>query len=293
LIPDIGGMAGKSYEDLKPSEAEIKLTWPAALNHALLALSGADVAVYCVDARRLSAEPQWEPTTWGDFSRGGRPGRPPAVSPRPMATSKNRTMIEIASHTGGSAYFDTNDIKSVVRNIVEGSRLSYSLGFYPASARGDGSLHTISVRVDRRGVSVHSRRGYFDTPEEPSPENSFRAMLASSLEATGLGLTARARLIEPTRLAVEVQVEPDGLTSREKAGKPIVQLDLALVPIDEGGIKCPCAMEPVTRELLRTGVKFDGALEFAQTATMLRVLVRDRLSGAMGSVTIPASKFRH
>lgn len=306
LIPDIGGSVRPQsdiegyqpnvmeHEDVMqfagPKAMSIKTDWPAAYSHAVFALSGGDVAVYPVDARGLSAEPQWDNTP-----------SPMLNAPRPLGSTRSRTMLELAGRTGGKAYLDSNDIKGAVRQVIDSARVTYSLGFHPVSPRGDGSLHKIEVHVNRRGVAVYCRRGYFDTPDEGSRANSVNTALHSGSDAIGVGIMARAQRIEGVKpkLRVEVLVQSDTITAQQEGEMQVFNVDLILAPMDEGDSFYPGVKEGLTirlsprsyQEMLRSGLKLERTIELNERTTKLRVVVRDQLRDTCGSVTIPASQF--
>jgi VWFA-related protein len=247
----------------------------AALQRVAFSLNQADIAVYPVDARGLMVN-------------------------APINNTALLTMMQIAHDTGGKAFVEFNDVQGAIRKVIDSSRMSYSLGFYPTSSAGDKKFHSLSIRVNRRGASVHCRRGYFDSTGESTPENSIRAVLANSLEATGLGVMARVQLAETGKLIVDVRVEPSAIVTEERDGKRVAILDFGLAPMDQRGVSYLGALDPITLRLdaadydrfLRGGVRYHHTMEFDRRASILRIVVRDRLSGAIGSVTIPASKFR-
>lgn len=286
-------------------------TLNAELRHATLALNAVDIAVYPVDARGLSAAPNigmshvteargpvYDPWNSSDPWNAGVPT--PAES-KPFKTSSNvGTMTAFANDTGGKAFFDNSDLKDAIRRVIDGSRVSYSLGFYPKLAQGKKDFHTISVRVNRRGVTARYRRGYFDSTEQSTPEDSIRAVLASPLEATGLGVMARARLVETGKIAAEVHVDAAGVSVQERDGKRIITLDVGLVPMDARGTSYAAALktievpfnQPAYEAFLQKGLLYRRTLDFDPRARELRIVVRDRLGGAIGSVTLPAGKIQ-
>jgi VWFA-related protein len=66
----------------------------------------------------------------------------------------------IASNTGGRAIVDTNDFTAGVEAIFMENASYYLLGIHPASARPDGKLRRLEVKVNRPGVTVRTRNGY-------------------------------------------------------------------------------------------------------------------------------------
>ncbi len=251
------------------------VNWSPELHRAALILNQADIAVYPVDARGLMANP-------------------------PGNNTELFTVMQIASETGGNASFNTNDVEGAIRRVIDSTRVSYDLGFYPTSTRGNNNFHSLAIRVNRRGASVHYRLGYFDPSGESPPENSIRAVLANHLEATGLGVMARVQLAEAGKLTVDVQIEPGAIVTEERDGKRVAMLDLGLAPMDEHGVSYLGVLDPFTLRLdkpgyemfLRSGVRYRRTMEFDRRGSILRIVVRDRLGGAIGSVTIPASKFQ-
>jgi VWFA-related protein len=70
------------------------------------------------------------------------------------------SMRTVSQLTGGrtSAY---EDIGKALSRINETSRAQYLLGYYPRDTNWDGAYREIGVKVNRPGVKVYFRRGYF------------------------------------------------------------------------------------------------------------------------------------
>jgi VWFA-related protein len=69
--------------------------------------------------------------------------------------------------TGGRAVVNSNAPETLVPAIFAESRSYYVLGFEPANPKKDGKFHNIEVTVNRPGVSVHPRQGYY-APATPT-----------------------------------------------------------------------------------------------------------------------------
>ena len=78
----------------------------------------------------------------------------------------------ISASTGGRLVVRTDGFDRAVESIFGEYRSFYMVGFQPASTRYDGKFHEIDVRVNRPGVTVLARGGYFATetgiPEKPA-----------------------------------------------------------------------------------------------------------------------------
>ena len=140
------------------------------IDKAVRALNDANVAVYPIDPRTLI-----------DDQGLLRPGID--------------SMNLFAGGTGGRAFYVINDLAAAMKTAVEDSEVTYALGFYPVDIKLDGSYHSLSVKVARKGVDLRHRKGYYATdlkqPTEKQSEQSLEEIFATPLEATGIGMIAR------------------------------------------------------------------------------------------------------
>jgi VWFA-related protein len=67
----------------------------------------------------------------------------------------------LADLTGGRAVLNTNAPQDHVAAILDESHSYYLLAFAPADRNAKGKFHKIEVKVDRPGVSVRTRAGYY------------------------------------------------------------------------------------------------------------------------------------
>ena len=91
------------------------------VSHTVRAMNDANLAIYPVDARGLMVDPRF------DASRRTIRQRP-ALAP-PVGVKNQDTMNELASRTGGRAYYNTNDLAKAIHEAVDDSRVTYTLGF--------------------------------------------------------------------------------------------------------------------------------------------------------------------
>jgi VWFA-related protein len=67
----------------------------------------------------------------------------------------------LAEDTGGFSVRNTNDLRRGLNRIAEEGRNYYLIGYSPADASKAGEYRRIKVRVDRPGLKVRCRPGYF------------------------------------------------------------------------------------------------------------------------------------
>ena len=71
---------------------------------------------------------------------------------------------DLAQQTGGQTIAETNDLKAPLRVVMDEVRSYYEASYDPHISATDGRFRHISVKVDRPGIEVHTRSGYFALP---------------------------------------------------------------------------------------------------------------------------------
>ena len=81
----------------------------------------------------------------------------------PESVSTNQQVLyALAKGTGGFEIFNTNDFLSGLQKVASEMNEYYNVGYTPPNQTHDGSYHKINVKVDRPGVVLRFRPGYFD-----------------------------------------------------------------------------------------------------------------------------------
>lgn len=268
-------------------------TASAEVFRATRALNDADIAFYPVDARGLR----------GVFST------PPSARQQEFATLDDLlreidSSQVIAEQTGGRAYFNTNDLGGAIKRAAEDSRLTYVLGYTPAHGQWDGRFREIKVRVRRRDVDVRHRRGYYALPPEaPSPaakQNAMAEALDNPLDATGLGLSVSfVPAAAPGDVLFTILVEPAAVLLKPEGDRWTGGMEVAIAQTLPDGtlIRSVDASVPLRlpdagrQQVLAEGLTFTRTLTVRADADQVKIAVRNA-SGAIGTVTIPASRLR-
>lgn len=137
---------------------------------------------------------------------------------------------DLAEQTGGFLVADTNDTGRGFQRIQEEMRFHYLLSYNPTDPAFDGRFRSVSVKVSRPNVVVHSRNGYLAIkPNAGSvPVRTFEAPALAQLDrrppprdfpisATALSFPEPKR---PGRVTVMVQVPASALAFEpEKDGR--------------------------------------------------------------------------
>ncbi|HEX4566105.1 MAG TPA: VWA domain-containing protein, partial [Vicinamibacterales bacterium] len=265
------------------------------MDTAARALNESGIAVYPVDARGLLP-----PAAFSSTARRA----PPKMPTIGQANANIDTMNELAERTGGRAAFNTNDLARAIRRAVDDGRVSYTLGYYSTDERQDGKFRDIKVTVDRPGVDVRARKGYFALrPADTSAatrDREIREAVWSPLEATELPFDARVDLLSdpPDTVNVFIQLIPGEVSFSKDGDRWKARLDAVFVQRDaQDKVLSSAELETLPlslteerfRQASQQGLVFQHRVKREPSAAVLRIIVRDESSGVVGSITVPFS----
>jgi VWFA-related protein len=285
---------------------------PLSVAAVASALSRAGIAAYPVDARGLLpfAPAQEDADTAAVtqvFSRATA-GLAGSSSQRTGSQLPGvDAMLEIADETGGRAFANTNDITGAIRQAVEDSAVSYTLGFYVKSASLDGKLHEIKVKVKRPGLNVRYPKEYFAYKDAPASNdlnrNNLITAVRSPLESSAIPVFVRIeRTNQPNpnglRVVADIDIRNVQLVQESNLRKgsvaiDIVQQDTSGKILDESAGKLVLQLtERQYVDYLRSGILFERLVDCKPGLTTLRLVVEDPSTGETGSVIIPLSEIK-
>jgi len=242
------------------------------IEKAVHALNDANVAVYPIDPKPIDA----------------------VAFLRPGIDAMNL----FAGGTGGRAFYVINDIAAAIKTAVEDTEITYSLGFYPGDIKLDGSYHSLSVKVARKGMDLRARKGYFATdlkqPTEKQTLESLRDIFATPLEATGIGMTARLdphpRQAGVQQLTMTFNLQELHLEKEKNNWVALIHVatyfpSAAKPNGTEESIKLTLT-EQRLKESLANGYTIQRLIIVGNRKGDLRLAVQDRVTGAAGSVKL-------
>ena len=194
-------------------------------------LARSQVAVYPIDARGLMVNPTMSATQSGSTMNRKPNGFANANTKFFQQTSEEHgTMEEMAQATGGKAFVNTNGLKEAVEKAIEAGSNYYTIAYTPTNRKWNGDYRKIQVKLDRPGVTLAYRRGYFaDDPNAPAQKtqaqnakpdpNQYSALRAAMLhggpEPTELIFAASVR---STSTDTEVALVPGNQAVKKVSG---------------------------------------------------------------------------
>jgi len=70
-------------------------------------------------------------------------------------------MAELAEGTGGTFFYNSNDLQGGFKLLTATPEYVYLLEFSLQNVKRDGTYHHLGVKVDKKGLQLQARRGYF------------------------------------------------------------------------------------------------------------------------------------
>lgn len=288
------------------SDRREQRTFSGGLERVARAVDSANLAIYPIDTRGLvgmSGSIESNHGTANPREAARAPSQPKDVH----SLQQSHDMMEtLAQRTGGIAYYNSNDIQQAIRSAIDDTKVTYVLGYHPAHNNWDGSFHELNVQVNRKGLDVRYRKGYFAFADQSmKPEDRQKALqeaASSALDATSLGLTVRAArdVPQPGKIGVILRVSARNVNFEQKGDRWTGVLDILFVQQPAAGHPANVVNDTITFNLtrerylaaLREGLLFAKDLNLADAAYLLRVAVRDAGSGNMGSVNIRTDRLK-
>jgi len=144
----MGSSFGKSFKD----QFDVLNDNPDDLTDALTL---SRVAVYPIDGRGLQTPPEFQASNnHGGGMRGG-------MGFEASQAFQHMDLDSIADATGGRAFYNTNGLKQAIAQIVNNGSNYYTMAYATTNTKWEGQFRHIKVKLDRPGVRVQYRQGYY------------------------------------------------------------------------------------------------------------------------------------
>jgi len=129
-------------------------------------LAAAQISVYPIDVRGLQAMMPnafvtSEGRLWENVYHLSGPAYVKALQDFRQTTADEQLAMEsIAEATGGAAYYNVNDLASLIAQAVDKGSNYYTLSYIPPGTKYDWGHHSIKVSVDQPGLHLVYRQSY-------------------------------------------------------------------------------------------------------------------------------------
>ncbi len=216
-------------------------------------------------------------------------------------------MQQLADETGGRAFVNTNDLTGAIRDAVEDSAVTYTLGFYIDSDSLDGKFHELKVQVHRSGLNLRYPKGYFALKDTPATQderhNNYLVAIRSPLESSSIPITIKVVRVEkplPHCLSLFGLLDIHKLRFEQIAGSHKGAVEVATIEQDETGKILRQSASRISFDFteskysayLKSGFPFHQFVQPQAGVTTLRIVVEDSTTAQVGSLIIPLSQLK-
>ncbi len=260
--------------------AQYEATWNA--------LNDSQIAVYPLDVSSL-------------FNTGFTSPRFGRIRRYARASAAASNLEDFAKMTGGRLCIAKINMNDCFRETQQDASQYYMLGFYVDRAKGHPGWHKVTVRSWKQGLEIRARGSYYIPEHAPDPAKAERTdmdtAVISPTDFTAVPMVVswmgRAPAGSKTRLSFRFKVPGQSITIDEE-NNALSLAFAAFAKTDTGGIVGDYVKEiegklpPDKVEAVRVqGIVYDGQIDVPPGKYTVRFIVRDNLTGRMGTVSAP------
>src|SRR5580658_19389 len=271
-------------------------------------LNESNISIYPVDVRGLlnfmpAADPSRQSMGHPNMTANGAMTQ---VANRSWVNqSTQETLKDFAAMTGGKAGYNTNDISGLFKSAVDDSSSYYLVGYHLDMTNTKQGWRQLKVKLRQKEkekeVEVRSRSGFFVTNATVNPDLERKSDLdfavLSPFDSTGLPLTIRWLGTSSDGANKKVQFSlqlpsnaltlgPNNLLNFDYVARAYTNKDGKVGNVLEKTIQGNIPPDRVA-QLQTQGLGFKNELELAPGDYTVRFIVRDDITGRVGSVTAP------
>lgn len=182
------------------------------------------VAVYPVDTRGLQADPSFSASKAQPLKLDPQMG----WATRQGLNHQNLDML--ADATGGKAFYNTKDLKQVIGEAIANGSSYYTLAYGTTNTKWRGQFRKIHITVDRPGVHLQYRNGYFAWDPEHEQANEVAGATVAPTGAVDLSGDAdggafsnamQLGMIPATEIVFAASIKPADTIVKLKKDEPL------------------------------------------------------------------------
>ena len=233
---------------------------------------------------------------------------PGYISPRLRNFHRPRRMVDTVSNletfakmTGGKLCEYKLSLAQCFDKAEQDNRQYYMLGYY-AGNKGKPGWRSLDVKVNRANLQIRARTSYYLSSKPKDPKKQERedmdSAIVSPVNFTSVPMlvrwTGRAEENSKIRYKFRFNVAPQAISIDPSDSNLISIAFAAFAKTANGGIAGDFVKDleghlsdDMGREISNRGVVYDGDIAVPPGRYMVRFIVRDNLSGRLGSVSVP------
>ena len=268
------------------------------LRSAVNAAVRSNLSIYTMDIRGLQALPPGGEAQSASLRGTSAYSGQSTLNQFDSNFASQETLVTLAGDTGGRAYLDSNDFGKVFKGVQDDTSSYYMLGYHSTNPARDGKYRHIAVKLNRPGVKIEYRRGYyapadFKHANTEDREQQLDEQLASDLPSTDLHvyLSAAYFRIAEDKFAVPVSLVVPGseIPFAQKSDRDKATLDVIGVVRDDkqhpvGEVRDTVKLAVgAAAQVRRKNVQYNTGLILPSGSYHLKFVLRENETGRMGT----------
>jgi VWFA-related protein len=269
-----------------------------ALRTAINTAVKANVAIYTLDARGLEAMPPGGSAATASLRGTAMYSGAAVQNALDSNFASQETLTTLSADTGGKSFLDSNDLGQVFDRVQRDTSVYYVLGYTSNNPLRDGKYRRIQVKVNRAGLNLEFRKGYFAPKDfqhfnSEDKEQQMADELSAELPNTDVAVYMAASYfrLDDRKFYVPVAlVVPGSQIPFTKGGdKDKASLDIIGVVLDELKRSVGSMRETVklsldaSQEVRRKNVQYSTGFILTSGKYHFKFVVRENQSGRLGS----------
>jgi len=270
----------------------------SALRAATAAAVRANVAIYPVDVRGLSAFPPGGQAQAASLHGQSAYSGASVLNDLNGNNASQETLYTLAADTGGKAFMDTNDLSGVFSQVQKDTSAYYVLGYTSANHLKDGHFRRLKVQLNRPDVKLEYRAGYYADRDyqhmkQTDREEQLEDELAAELPQTDVAVYAGTAYFRADDshyfLSVSLVVPGSQIPFVQEKDRDRATLDIIGQVRESGKFPVGKLRDTVkltvdsAQQVRRKNVQYNTSFVLAPGNYHLKFIVRENQTGRMGS----------
>lgn len=270
----------------------------SALREATAAAVRANVSIYPVDVRGLSAFPPGGQAQSASLHGQSAYTGASVLNDLNGNDASQETLYTLAADTGGKAFMDTNDLSGVFSVVQRDTSAYYVLGYTSSNKLKDGRYRRLKVAVNRPDVKLEYRAGYYagrdyQHMKSLDRETQLEDELAAELPETDLAVYAGAAYFRQDDshyyLAVSLVIPGSQIPFVQAKDKDNATIDVIGQVLENGKLPVGRLRDTVklaldsAQQVRRKNVQYNTGFVLAPGNYHLKFVVRENSNGRMGT----------
>ncbi len=270
----------------------------SALRAATAAAVRANVSIYPVDVRGLSAFPPGGQAQSASLHGQSAYSGASVLNDLNGNDASQETLYSLAADTGGKAFMDTNDLSGVFSVVQKDTSAYYVLGYTSSNHLKDGHYRRLKVQVNRADVKLEYRAGYYADRDyqhmkQTDREEQLEDELAAELSQTDVAVYAGAAYFRQDDshyyLSVSLVIPGSQIPFAQEKDKDNATIDIIGQVLEGGKLPVGRLRDTVklavdsAQQVRRKNVQYNTGFILAPGNYHLKFVVRENSTGRMGS----------